>query len=128
MHLGQDSAVVGRQVLMCAGCWHMSLEVRWLLAQEKAAARSGSGDEMIISAGDFLVAALRPAARRLAWERATLGCAAFAAIGELIRGPLSSEPVAPTNCQQVQTIEQVCGSMQCPACKLLHLELSGAWR
>ncbi len=63
--------------------------MRLLLAQEKAAARSGSGDEMIISAGDFLVAALRPAVRRLAWERATLGCAAFAAIGELVCGPSS---------------------------------------
>ena len=91
----------GRQVLACAGCWHMSIEVRWLLTQEKAAARSGSGDEMIISAGDFLVAALRPAARRLAWERATLGCAAFAAIGELVRGPLSPEAVAPSDCQRL---------------------------
>lgn len=52
------------------------------LRQKKAASRSGSGDEMIISAGDFLVHALKPAARRLALERAGVCCAAFAVVGE----------------------------------------------
>ncbi|CAK0751193.1 hypothetical protein CVIRNUC_002049 [Coccomyxa viridis] len=47
----------------------------------KAASRTGSGDEMIISAGDFLVQALKPAARRMAWERGTLCLVAFAALG-----------------------------------------------
>lgn len=51
-------------------------------AQERAALREGSGDEMIISAGDFLVHALKPAARRLAWERSALCGSAFAAVGE----------------------------------------------
>ena len=37
---------------------------------------------MIISAGDFLVQALKPAARRMAWERGTLYLVAFAALGE----------------------------------------------
>ena len=55
-----------------------------VLAQEKAAQREGSGDEMIISAGDFLVHALRPAARRQAWERSALCGLGFAAIGELV--------------------------------------------
>ncbi|CAL5227738.1 g10754 [Coccomyxa viridis] len=49
--------------------------------KERAALREGSGDEMIISAGDFLVHALKPAARRLAWERSALCGMAFAAIG-----------------------------------------------
>ena len=54
----------------------------WLLLQGKAASRDGSGDEMIISAGDFLMHALKPAARRLAWERSALCGVAFAAVGE----------------------------------------------
>ena len=58
-----------------------------LLLQERAALREGSGDEMIISAGDFLVHALKPAARRLAWERSALCGMAFAAVGE----PATSE-------------------------------------
>ena len=37
---------------------------------------------MIISAGNFLVQALKPAARRMAWERGTLCFVAFAALGE----------------------------------------------
>ena len=37
---------------------------------------------MIISAGDFLVQALKPAARRMAGERGTLCLVAFAALGE----------------------------------------------
>ena len=59
-------------------------QVLWPLLQERAARRDGSGDEMIISAGDFLVHALKPAARRLAWERSALCGLAFAAVGETI--------------------------------------------
>ncbi len=53
-----------------------------VMLQERAAQREGSGDEMIISAGDFLVHALKPAARRLAWERSALCGMAFAAVGK----------------------------------------------
>ena len=59
-------------------------QMLWLLLQDRAALREGSGDEMIISAGDFLVHALKPAARRLAWERSALCGLAFTAIGETV--------------------------------------------
>jgi len=62
--------------------WSAEGLMPWLLLQEKAASRNGSGDEMIISAGDFLMHALKPAARRLAWERSALCGVAFAAVGE----------------------------------------------
>ncbi|BDA46284.1 hypothetical protein COCOBI_08-3760 [Coccomyxa sp. Obi] len=47
----------------------------------KAAARQEDGDEMIISAGDFLIRALIPAANRLHWERVALLTFAGAALG-----------------------------------------------
>ena len=61
---------------------HPRVQLSRLLWQAKASSRTGSGDEMIISAGNFLVQALKPAARRMAWERGTLCLVAFAALGE----------------------------------------------
>lgn len=52
--------------------------------QAKAAARQEEGDEMIISAGDFLIRALKPAAARLQWERVALVTLAGAALGEAL--------------------------------------------
>ena len=66
----------------CLNSWDQGVDPTGLLWQAKAASRTGSGDEMIISAGDFLVQALKPAARRMAWERGTLCLVAFAALGE----------------------------------------------
>ena len=71
-----------RSVTACLKSWYQGVEPIRLLWQAKAASRTGSGDEMIISAGDFLVQALKPAARRMAWERGTLCLVAFAALGE----------------------------------------------
>lgn len=50
--------------------------------------REENGDEMIISAGEFLIRVLTPAARKLYWERVALIAFAGATIGEDNR-PLS---------------------------------------
>lgn len=68
----------------------VSSGVQWYIAQAEAAARQEDGDEMIISAGDFLIRALIPAATRLHWERVALLTFAGAALGKsvlpLVRG------------------------------------------
>ena len=52
--------------------------------QAKAAARQEDGDEMIISAGDFLIRAVKPAAARLYWEHIAISSIAAAAFGNLL--------------------------------------------
>ena len=79
----KDCEYLGRSMMTaCLDSWDQGVDPTGLLWQAKAASRTGSGDEMIISAGDFLVQALKPAARRMAWERGTLCLVAFAALGE----------------------------------------------
>ncbi len=70
--------------------------------QAKAAARQEEGDEMIISAGDFLIRALKPAAARLHWERVALVTLAGATLGESLA--LHCLPVAIMRCFPCSTL------------------------
>jgi hypothetical protein len=55
----------------------------YLSMQARAAETQDTGDEMIISAGEFLIRVLTPAVRRLQWERAAFVALAGAAVGGL---------------------------------------------